>query len=168
MLHAPGIEPVQIDCRKLRNNAAVEVTAPNSDLADRLGPQFGSAFAPTWSPATSRLLTEAMHVVVKGPSAVGKSRLRQRGLVILSPRACHQFHGVIGKSPAVYRGRLRPQVLSMGEAIKGKQQEFQDMCPILLAVRTRRSRSFPRAAAYLSPKLTTTFSILPLNLNGTS
>jgi hypothetical protein len=49
----------------------------------------------------------------------------------------------------------------MGEAIKGKQQEFQDMCPILLAVTAvtgRRTR--PLAAVPIDPLDTSAFHAL--------
>ena len=77
--------------------------------------------------ATSRLLPEPMHVVVKGASAVGKSGLRKAVLSFYPPEHVVNFTALSEKALFFMKDDFAHKVLSMGEAMSGKQQEFQDL-----------------------------------------
>jgi phage/plasmid primase-like uncharacterized protein len=75
---------------------------------------------------TSRLLDKTMHVVVKGPSAVGKSALRQQVLRYFPPEDVIEFTSLSEKALLYIEGGFEHKILSMGEAQHRDETNFQD------------------------------------------
>jgi hypothetical protein len=76
--------------------------------------------------ATSRLFDKTMHAAVKGPSSGGKSEIRQRVLDFFPPEDVISFTALSERALLYMKDDFAHKVLSMGEALTGKQVEFQD------------------------------------------
>jgi DNA-binding MarR family transcriptional regulator len=75
---------------------------------------------------TSRLFDKAMHVAIKGPSSGGKSEIRKRVLDFFPPEDVISFTSMSEKALLYMPDDVAHKILSMGEAITGKEVEFQD------------------------------------------
>jgi hypothetical protein len=76
--------------------------------------------------ATSRILRKPMHAAVKGPSAGGKSELREAVLEFMPPESVIAFTSLSEKA-IIYDDRdYAHKILSMGEAAANDEQSFQD------------------------------------------
>lgn len=75
---------------------------------------------------TSRLFQQPMDAVVKGPSSGGKSATRASVLQFFPKEDVIAFTALSGKALLYMPDDLRHKILSMGEAISGKEIEFQD------------------------------------------
>jgi hypothetical protein len=67
-----------------------------------------------------------MHVAIKGPSGGGKSETRKRVLEYFPPEDVISFTALSEKALLYMSGDFSHKILSMGEAITGKEVEFQD------------------------------------------
>jgi hypothetical protein len=77
--------------------------------------------------ATSRLFNGgAMHVAIKGPSAVGKSATRKAVLEFFPPEAVISFTAVSEKALLYFKDDFARKILSMGEASTKEETHFQD------------------------------------------
>jgi phage/plasmid primase-like uncharacterized protein len=76
--------------------------------------------------ATSRLFDKTMHAAVKGPSSGGKSEIRKRVLDFFPPEHVISFTALSEHALLYMADDFAHKVLSMGEALTGKQVEFQD------------------------------------------
>jgi hypothetical protein len=75
---------------------------------------------------TSRLFPKAMHLALKGPSAVGKSEVRRRVLYYFPPECVFNFTALSEKA-LIYAARdFQHLILSMGEAFSPDEVKFQD------------------------------------------
>ena len=75
---------------------------------------------------TSRLFRKPMHAGIKGPSAAGKSEVRTRTLDFFPPEDVIAFTALSEKALLYMPDDFHHKILSMGEAITGKEIEFQD------------------------------------------
>jgi len=76
--------------------------------------------------ATSRLLDQGMHAAIKGTSAGGKSNLRKRVLEFFPQEDVIEFTALSDKALLYRKDDFSHKILSMGEALAGKEQEFQN------------------------------------------
>jgi hypothetical protein len=67
-----------------------------------------------------------MHAAIKGPSSGGKSEIRKRVLEFIPPEDVISFTSISDKALFYMPDDLAHKILSMGEAITGKEVEFQD------------------------------------------
>jgi hypothetical protein len=75
---------------------------------------------------TSRLLDKAMHVAIKGPSAVGKSETRRRVLQFFPPETIISFTALSEKALLYFKDDFAHKILSMGEAMNPEEARSQD------------------------------------------
>jgi Toprim domain/Winged helix-turn-helix DNA-binding len=75
---------------------------------------------------TSRLFDKTMHMAIKGPSSGGKSEIRKRVLDFFPTEHVFAFTSLSDKALLYMRGDFAHKILSMGEAINGKEIDFQD------------------------------------------
>jgi hypothetical protein len=75
---------------------------------------------------TSRLFDKAMHAAVKGPSSGGKTDIRNSVLNFMPPEAVISFTALSEKALLYTTEGFEHKILSMGEALTGKETEFQD------------------------------------------
>jgi hypothetical protein len=73
---------------------------------------------------TSRLFRKAMHIALKGPSSAGKSEVRRRVLNYFPPEAVFTFTALSDKALIYEKDDFQHKILSMGEALTGKEAEF--------------------------------------------
>jgi hypothetical protein len=76
--------------------------------------------------ATSRLFDEPMNVALKGESAVGKSYERNCVLAYIPPEDIQHFTTLTEKALNYLPDSLTHKILSMAEAVGGKEHELQD------------------------------------------
>jgi hypothetical protein len=76
--------------------------------------------------ATSRLFSNPMNAAIKGLSAIGKSHLRDQVLAYVPPEDVVAFTTVTEKALLYLPDDLGHKILSMAEAVGGKDQELQD------------------------------------------
>ncbi len=75
---------------------------------------------------TSRLLDDTMHGKLAGPSAVGKSKLRDSVIVYMPPEDVIAFTSLSEKALLYIEGDFAHKILSLGEAQQHEEAEFQD------------------------------------------
>jgi hypothetical protein len=75
---------------------------------------------------TSRLLNETMHAALKGPSAAGKSKSREYVNKYFPPEDIISFTALSEKALLYCDRSFEHKILSMGEALSGEEQSFQD------------------------------------------
>jgi hypothetical protein len=113
-----------------------------ADAAEEIGEDHLTAVAEDWSKVmagevvnakrlyligTSRLLPKPMNVVIKGPSSAGKSELRRGVLKFFPPSEIIACTAASEKS-LLYNGRdFRHKIVSMAEAVGGRERNFQDL-----------------------------------------
>jgi hypothetical protein len=76
--------------------------------------------------ATSRVFDKTMHAAIKGPSSGGKSEIRKRVLDFFPPEHVISFTALSERALLYLDDGFEHKILSMGEALTGKQVEFQD------------------------------------------
>jgi hypothetical protein len=76
--------------------------------------------------ATTRLFDKAMHLALKGTSAVGKSQTRKVALSYFPPETIINFTTVSEKALLYMEGDFQHKVLSMGEAHGSEESELQN------------------------------------------
>jgi hypothetical protein len=76
--------------------------------------------------ATSRLLKQPMHAVLKGPSAAGKSQIRKAVLNFFPKEDVIPFTTISEKALFWYEGEFTGKILSMGEATGLQEAELQN------------------------------------------
>jgi hypothetical protein len=80
----------------------------------------------TYLGGTSRLLDNPMHIVTKGPSAVGKSATRKWVLKFFPPEDVISFTAVSEKALLYMPDDFAHKILSMAEAYSQDEAKFQD------------------------------------------
>ena len=75
---------------------------------------------------TTRLFEKANHTAVKGTSATGKSWLRTSVVAFMPPEQVYSFTSMSEKALLYAPEGFEHKILSMGEAVSGKEVEFQD------------------------------------------
>jgi hypothetical protein len=75
---------------------------------------------------TSRLFEKAMHAAYKGPSAVGKSEVREKVLRFFPPEDVISFTALSERALLYMPDDFAHKILSMGEAQSGDEVKFQD------------------------------------------
>jgi len=122
---------LDVDAEKLAALAKPIIDCPNvlalfaDQLAKRIAGESKSGRL-LYLAATSRLLEKTMHVAIKGTSSGGKSELRHRVLDFIPPEDVVTFSALSDKALLYFEDDFSHKILSMGEAMVGKQQEFQD------------------------------------------
>jgi predicted transcriptional regulator len=124
-------EPVEVDVVKLAKSAEAILASKNvpelfAKDCSRVIAGEESLAKLIYLAATSRLLDESMHIAVKGPSAVGKSKTRKAVLEFFPPESVISFTAVTEKALLYVKGDFAHKVLSMGEASNRKETELQD------------------------------------------
>ena len=76
--------------------------------------------------ATSRLFPKPMNLAIKGLSAIGKSHLRDRVLDYIPPEDVVAFTTLTERALIYLPGDLAHKILSMAEAVGGREHELQD------------------------------------------
>lgn len=76
--------------------------------------------------ATSSVFDKTMHAAIKGPSGGGKSEIRKRVLDFFPPERVISFTALSERALLYLNDGFEHKILSMGEALTGKQVEFQD------------------------------------------
>jgi phage/plasmid primase-like uncharacterized protein len=124
-------DPVEVDVEKLAKSAKAIVASKNvlelfAKDCSRVIAGEESLAKLIYLAATSRLFDESMHVAVKGPSAVGKSKTRKAVLEFFPPESVISFTALSEKALLHFKDDFAHKVLSMGEASTKEETKFQD------------------------------------------
>jgi phage/plasmid primase-like uncharacterized protein len=76
--------------------------------------------------ATTRLFEKAMHLAIKGASAIGKSEARKAALAYFPPECVVNFTTLSEKALLYFEGDFQHKVLSMGEAHGREESDLQN------------------------------------------
>jgi Winged helix-turn-helix DNA-binding len=132
LARAPAAAPIKPDIEKLA--ASAHGIIKSKDVLALFAEEIGQLIVGEeknakllYLVATSRLFDDkTMHVAIKGPSSGGRSEIRKRVLEFFPPEDVISFTALSDKALLYLPDDFRHKILSMGEAITGKEVEFQD------------------------------------------